>query len=150
MGTIFYANIVDHVNKQKYFIHGVPADYGVTEKYWISKDSAGPNYTPLRGERSTMAVTIATLVDMYFNEVDFKFHSEDQMRQIERYLGTYISTIEASEYELSKEQKEYLNRAKNFFNFLKKKVDILDKDDLKKKLHNDKFFNNVYKNINKG
>lgn len=150
MGTIFYPNVIDHVNKYKYFIHGIPADYGVIEKYWISKDSPGPNYVPLRGEKSSMMIPISTLVDLYFNEVDFKFHSYDQMRQIERYLGTYISVMEAHQDNLSREQKEYINRAKNFFNFLKKKVDVLDKDELKKNLHNNDFFSAVYESQKKG
>ena len=124
---IIYTDITELINKKKYMIHGVPCTYGPIEAYWFSKDSPGPVYTPLRGEKGTGMYSIASLIDMYFNKVDFKFNSYEQMREIERYLGTYIAVIERVEKFLNREQKEYLRRARDLFKFLNGKVDYLDK-----------------------
>ena len=135
--TVYY-DIRELVNHKKYLLHGVPATYGPQETYFMSTTSPGPIYTPLRGEKGTCTYTIATIIDMYFNEVDFKFDSAKQMREIERYLGTYIAVMEQDEYYLSREHKEYLNRAKNLFEFLHKKVQKLDEKDREKNLDREK------------
>lgn len=122
---IIFTDITELVNKKKYLIHGVPCTYGPIEAYWFNKTSPGPMYTPLRGEKGTGMYSIASLIDMYFNKVDFKFDSYDQMKEVEKYLGTYISVIEQDEKFLNREQKEYLKRAKDLFKYLNGKVEYL-------------------------
>ena len=126
---IIFTDITELINNKKYMIHGVPCTYGPIESYWFNNTSPGPVYTPLRGEKGTGMYSIASLIDMYFNKVDFKFNSYDQMREIERYLGTYIAVIEQDEKFLNREQKEYLNRARDLFKFLTGKVEHLNNRD---------------------
>lgn len=124
-GTI-YLDIRDLVNKRKYLLHNVPCNYTPVESYFISKYSPGPLYTPLKGEVGTGMFTIATIIDMYFNKVDFSFDSTDQLKEVEKYLGTYLAVMEEDSKYLTREQKEYINRAKELYKFLAKRVDRLE------------------------
>lgn len=141
MGIIVYTDIRSLVNKKPYLIHNVPATYGPVEAYFLDKNSAGPLYTPLEGERSTGRYTISALIDMYFNKIEFTFDSHEQLREIERYLGIYISIMEQDEHLASRENKEYLNRARSLFKFLNMKVQNLDKRLEKTKVNKNPFLN---------
>lgn len=146
---IIYLDIRELVNKKKYMLHGVPCSYTPVESYFISKDSPGPLYTPLKGEVGTGMFTIATMIDMYFNKVDFVFDSTDQMREVEKYLGTYLATIEQDLKYMNREQKEYINRAKDFYKFLCKKVDYLEYLDKKKREEKEKRHNPFLSEVKK-
>ena len=143
MGVIVYSDIRVLVNKKPYLIHNVPATYGPIESYFLDKDSAGLLYTPLENERSSGRYTISALIDMYFNKVDFTFDSHDQLREIEKYLGTYIAVMEQEEHYANREQLEYLNRARLLFKFLHSKVENLDKKQYKNKVNKNPFLNAV-------
>ena len=143
MGIIIYKDIRTLINKKPYIIHNVPATYGPIESYFLDKNSAGALYTPLEGERSTGRYTISALIDMYFNKVDFTFDSHDQLREVEKYLGTYIAVMEQEEHLANREQKEYLNRARMLFKFLHTKVDCLNKKYQKTQLTKNPFLNAV-------
>lgn len=148
MGIIVYSDVRVLVNKKPYLIHNVPATYGPVESYFLDKNSAGLLYTPLEGERSSGRYTISALIDMYFNKIDFTFDSNDQLREIERYLGIYIAILEQEEHFANREQKEYLNRARALFKFLHMKVENLNKKQQKSKINQNPFLNAVtnYKN----
>ena len=148
MGVIVYSDIRVLVNKKPYLIHNVPATYGPIESYFLDKDSAGLLYTPLENERSSGRYTISALIDMYFNKVDFTFDSHDQLREIEKYLGTYIAVMEQEEAFANREQKEYLNRARALFKFLKTKVDAVNKKKRKMEISKNPFLNSFYNNKN--
>lgn len=140
---IIYNDIKVLVNKKPYLIHNVPATYGPIEAYFLDKNSAGPLYTPLEGERGTGRYTISALIDMYFNKVDFTFDTIEQMCEIEKYLGTYISIMEQDEHFANREQKEYLNRARALFKFLKVKVDKVNKKKEKDRITKNPFLNTI-------
>ena len=78
---------------------------------------------------------------MYFNKIEFTFDSHEQLREIERYLGIYISIMEQDEHLASRENKEYLNRARSLFKFLNMKVQNLDKRLEKTKVNKNPFLN---------
>lgn len=148
MNIIVYPDVRVLVNKKPYLIHNVPATYGPIEEYFLDKNSAGLLYKPLDNERSTGRYTISALIDMYFNKVDFTFDSIGQMLEIEQYLGTYIAVMEQEEAFANREQKEYLNRARALFKFLKTKVDAVNKKKRKMEISKNPFLNSFYNNKN--
>lgn len=125
MGAIVYTTVQEHVNKHPYEIHDVPATYGPVDAYFFDKNTPGPIFQSFPGEKNSGRYTIAALVDMYFNNVSFTFNSVEDMLEIEKYLGTYIAVLEQEEQYASRENLEYLNRARKFFRFLKKRNDTI-------------------------
>ena len=142
---IIYPDIRNLINKKPYLIHEVPVTYGPAEMFFLDKNSAGPIYTPSKRQRSTGRYTIASLIDMYFNKVDFVFDSYSQMREIEKYLGIYLAVMENSvdRHLATREHTEYLNRAKQLFMFLQDKVQKQNKREQTENLKKNPFLSTM-------
>lgn len=140
-----YLDVRDHVNKYTYRLHDVPATYGPVQTYFLRKDSPGPLYVPTPREHYSCDYTIASMVDMYFNKVRFTFDSTDQMKEVFRYLNAYIATMEEETNLdlLSREQKEYFQRAVSFRNSMIPRIERILKKEVLENSKKRSFLNTV-------
>ncbi len=129
LGGIPIYTVVTKLEQKNYIVNNVPAWWSF--KTAIIKDFTGrvikPAFNPGMMDTGSTAVNIVTMIDMFYNEVGFSIdkheNTVDIFRSIENYLmwidGTYGKGTPPPDHQV------FYTRAKDFFMYLLKQMEIL-------------------------
>lgn len=121
---IRYSSLDVHINSKPYELDEIPATYTPLHSYFLDENNVGPIYTPIPGETGWGKYTIADMIDMYYNEVPFRFVYHKDIYEVDAYVNEYVKIMLEKKKlsQLTLEAEEYINRAEKFSLIIRRKA----------------------------
>jgi len=122
-GHRIYTKLSDFINRSTYPIEA-PL-YAADKHIAIENGEIEPLHIPDKNAKGLSRVTIALMIDYCDKVIPFKILKDDDLIEIYSYLDEYIRQLQ--QFTDIDEAKDYLDKAKVFYNFLTRSMKILSK-----------------------